>query len=645
MAILMAGSSPPPPNYENLIVNANDSVFDTTLGAWTNSGGTMTRDTGNKWTNLNASLKWASTAQNQYVELPIAGTFKVGVEYVCMVAIKLEEQPAAISMAGEFGLIGTDSAGDSVTGIDPAAYELQYTNNIGYMVYAMRWVPTATRTGVKFRWSRPGAESGTATWHIGWIKAFRLPLKGGHASIADPAQPSVNAPQLVAMTSFTGWQYHLALSEVGGLYMATRGGSGLDHAMGKAGYQISRLGGLYMFGEDGGGTGDVSDKGVNIEAGPDYVGLWLAEKDDSTLQMYADFPNGYMMQLRHRGNGKGWSVSDDGAVNARIEAFFQHTLTVAGALTTGTDKASQRLHLPRKSRVDEVRCHVGTSPTGTPIIVDVNANGTTIFTTQANRPRVGVDVKNLTSGGGTTDAMTFVTASVSMKAGRLYLMSVENSHGTSAAAVQSITGSGPGADNPMTSRSTTQYNGNLNRTSIWSCVATTDWTGTITITFASAQTGCVWSLDEVTGADTATNDGVVQQAVGTGNNTTPTVTLGAFATAENGAYAAHGHAAAAATTPGSGWTELGDATTTTPSQALQTEFRPDNDTSADATIASAQWGSCAVELKAAASGNSREPDGGTSLAKDSIITMDIDQIGSGTAGSDLTVFVRGRYIW
>jgi hypothetical protein len=37
-------------------------------------------------------------------------------------------------------------------------------------------------------------------------------------------------------------------------------------------------------------------------------------------------------------------------------------------------------------------------------------------------------------------------------------------------------------------------------------------------------------------------------------------------------------------------------------------------------------------------------DGGSSINKDAVITVDVDQIGSGTAGSDLTVFVRGRFL-
>lgn len=201
---------------------------------------------------------------------------------------------------------------------------------------------------------------------------------------------------------------------------------------------------------------------------------------------------------------------------------------------------------------------------------------------------------NITASSSSTDATTYATASVTLKAGRLYLMSVENSHGSSATAVSTISG-GP----TFTSRSTTQYNSSLNRVSIWSAVPTTDYTGTLTIDFgATTQTGACWALDEMSGVDTTTNDGIVQNAVGTGNSGTALATLAAFGSTSNATYAAHGHAAATASAPGSGFTELSDVTAATPAQALCTDWRVDNDTTADATFTSAQWGSCAVEVKA-----------------------------------------------
>lgn len=203
-------------------------------------------------------------------------------------------------------------------------------------------------------------------------------------------------------------------------------------------------------------------------------------------------------------------------------------------------------------------------------------------------------VTNLTANSDSTDSQTYTTASVTLKAGRLYLMSVENSHGSSATAVSSIDNTGT-----WNSRSTIQYNTNLNRVSIWSYVPSADYTGTLVINFgATTQTGCVWSLIEMSGVDTTTNDGIVQNATGTGNSGTALATLSAFGSTANATFAAHGHAAATASAPGTGFTEMSDNTAATPAQALCTDWRVDNDTTADATFTSAQWGSCAVEVKA-----------------------------------------------
>lgn len=37
-------------------------------------------------------------------------------------------------------------------------------------------------------------------------------------------------------------------------------------------------------------------------------------------------------------------------------------------------------------------------------------------------------------------------------------------------------------------------------------------------------------------------------------------------------------------------------------------------------------------------------DGGLAVAKNSVLTVDVDQVGSDIAGSDLAIFVRGRFI-
>jgi hypothetical protein len=198
----------------------------------------------------------------------------------------------------------------------------------------------------------------------------------------------------------------------------------------------------------------------------------------------------------------------------------------------------------------------------------------------------------LTSGNDSTDSATYATASVVLKAGWLYLMAVENS-AASAAVVSSITGS-------WTSRASTQFNGTANRISLWTTVPTVDATGALTITFGGAQTGCTWSLLECSGVDTATDHGIVQSAVATGNTANPSVGLAAFGTAANATFAAFGNVASAHT-PAPGWTEMADVTAATPAQFMETQWRVDPARNASAVVTSGQWGALAVEIKADAS--------------------------------------------
>lgn len=226
----------------------------------------------------------------------------------------------------------------------------------------------------------------------------------------------------------------------------------------------------------------------------------------------------------------------------------------------------------------------------------------TVNTPQHTTP--GGNARNMLSSSSSTDATTYTTASVTLKAGRLYLMSVENSKGTTADAVSGITASGGGGPT-WVSRSTTTFNAStVNRVSIWSAVPTTDITDTFVIAFGgNTQTGACWSLDQPLHVDTTTNDGIVQNAVGTGNSTTPLATLAAFASANNATFGAFGQGAAANGSPESAsYLELADVTAATPAQSLQTVYRPDNDTTVTETITSAQWGACAVELKSLGTG-------------------------------------------
>lgn len=213
----------------------------------------------------------------------------------------------------------------------------------------------------------------------------------------------------------------------------------------------------------------------------------------------------------------------------------------------------------------------------------------------------GIHGTNITAGSDSTDATVYTTASVTLEAGVLYLMSVENS-AASAGAVSSID-SATGGFPTFTSRSTTQFNTNANRVSIWSAVPTADFTATLRINFGATQTGAVWSLNAFYHVDTASSDGIVQNAVGTGSSVTPLATLAAFGSANNATFGAFGqNAAAGGAVESASYVELSDTTAATPAQALQTDYRPDNDTTVSETITSTPWGACAVEIKSLGTG-------------------------------------------
>jgi hypothetical protein len=76
------------------------------------------------------------------------------------------------------------------------------------------------------------------------------------------------------------------------------------------------------------------------------------------------------------------------------------SFAVVGTLAVGTDKAPTIL-APCTLTIVKVKLVVKIAPTGAAIIVDVNKNGTTIFTTQANRPQIAIS--GTTGDSGTPD--------------------------------------------------------------------------------------------------------------------------------------------------------------------------------------------------------------------------------------------------
>jgi hypothetical protein len=104
-------------------------------------------------------------------------------------------------------------------------------------------------------------------------------------------------------------------------------------------------------------------------------------------------------QASNKGIASGYaSLDGSGKVPAaQLPATMQtQTFSSTGSVTVVT--GVHRLYNNRSTAwtITGVRASVGTAPTGAPLIVDIKVNGTTIFTTQANRPTIAVGT--MTSG-------------------------------------------------------------------------------------------------------------------------------------------------------------------------------------------------------------------------------------------------------
>ena len=83
-----------------------------------------------------------------------------------------------------------------------------------------------------------------------------------------------------------------------------------------------------------------------------------------------------------------------GGVFTRQAAWY-----IAGTLTTGANKSAEFVYRGPTGTIKRADAHVQTAPTDADIICDINKNGVSIWTTQANRVTI---VAGATSGTQTT---------------------------------------------------------------------------------------------------------------------------------------------------------------------------------------------------------------------------------------------------
>jgi len=278
------------------LLTGDNSEFTGTLGDWINSGGSLVRDTtaGFRYSNLAASLKFTTSAQGQYIECPVPGTFVAGREYQALLLIQQETAAGSgTSWKVDLGKIGTDSAatlsGDNQGSGVAGLFVGHYTPLLA------RWVPSANRTGVTLRFTRAGAETGTIVWHVGWARAVALvPDNSIGLSIFSPPDPSDNDTYAAGL--FVGFRLE---SWNGGPVV----GIGRADAYLSAGG--SHPASVYL---DAQTTGDLADAGISFTVGTDSEYMFISEKDATTLQLYQGTDD-HTIELRDRGTS-GWVAVD-----------------------------------------------------------------------------------------------------------------------------------------------------------------------------------------------------------------------------------------------------------------------------------------------------------------------------------------------
>lgn len=123
---------------------------------------------------------------------------------------------------------------------------------------------------------------------------------------------------------------------------------------------------------------------LNLAGFPSYEFRPLWKITYQTATAYTNTPKSKIVaveDLRGMSTVIGTNIVGGGSTTPASAVF-----SVAGNVAVGTGLA--RYYASDNLTITNVVASVGTAPTGSSIIVDVNKNGTTLFTTQANRPTI-----------------------------------------------------------------------------------------------------------------------------------------------------------------------------------------------------------------------------------------------------------------
>lgn len=218
-----------------------------------------------------------------------------------------------------------------------------------------------------------------------------------------------------------------------------------------------------------------------------------------------------------------------------------------------------------------------------------------------------ITAASVTSGQNTTDATSFATASVTPGSNKLQLLAVMNRFSSTPPTTPTVTGNGLTWVQVNTIVTAVGEAYDNRRVTVFRAMGAAPSAGTITIDFGgNTQLSCAWSLIEFDGVNTGGTNGssaVVQSVLTSttaGNATSQTITLAAFASANNMAHGVALHWSNEATTVGVDFTEVHDITITEGTMGFQTQYKL-NDTTVDTSWATnTRHSGIAIEIAEAA---------------------------------------------
>lgn len=368
-------------------LTGNDARFKTGLGNWTGSGGTRSWDTSTYYLgNTFRSLKWTGMTVNDYIEVPLTGTFVSGREYQAVIAITHETDPG-FPIYFELGVPGTDSRKSYFT---PGFYT---GNNGHYAFYIVRWVPTANRTTAKLRLT---CASSSGTLHLAYARVADPGGSIGLAMISETfvASNATNPGQSLIIPipeQSSGLAMTLSVSDPTGF--ANHGleisddDASIFSAGGNAWISAQQDSSLYMSGGADVAAADKAYPHVEIDVGPDYLDLNIAQKDAGTIQFFShwgdydfELADGAAGTWRHRAADNGIAIPSLGMLPAYASAPGTPTERQAYYDTT--------LHQPR---IRNNARWVPLAPSTVSIGVGFDGGGSDIAAGQKLRIRVPFD--------------------------------------------------------------------------------------------------------------------------------------------------------------------------------------------------------------------------------------------------------------